>query len=130
MKTVFFVCNKNAGRSQMAEAFFNRYSSMDKAIAISAGTEPANEVNPVVVEAMRESGFDLSNKKPKLLTMEMTDKADRVIVMGCGAKATCPAVFKPSEDWQIEDPEGKPIEQVRSIRDEIEARVRLLVAEL
>jgi arsenate reductase (thioredoxin) len=130
MKTVLFVCTGNAGRSQMAEAFFNRYSGMDKAIAISAGTEPANDVNPVVVEAMRESGFDLTDKRPKLLTGEMMDKADRIFVMGCGAKAVCPAVFKPSEDWQIEDPEGKPIEQVRLIRDLIEDRVRRLVAGL
>ena len=129
MKKVLFVCVHNAGRSQMAEAFFNQMAK-GKAKGFSAGTQPADKVNPVVVAAMREVGIDISRQKPKLLTLEMLESVDRVITMGCGAEGVCPASFVPTEDWQLEDPEGKPIERVRQIRDEVKARVEELVRTL
>ena len=129
MKKVLFVCVHNAGRSQMAEAFFSRLAE-GKALALSAGTEPASRVNPVVVGAMREVGIDISHQKPKLLTLEMLENVDRVITMGCGVEGVCPASFVPTEDWELEDPEDKPIEKVRQIRDEIKAKVDELVRTL
>jgi arsenate reductase len=83
-----------------------------------------------VVEAMGERGIDISNKRPKMLTLEMLGVADKVITMGCGVEGVCPASFVPTEDWQLEDPEGKSIEQVRAIRDEIETKVKKLVEEI
>ena len=129
MKKVLFVCVHNAGRSQMAQAFFNQMAK-GKAKSFSAGTQPADKVNPVVVEAMREVGIDISRQKPKLLTLEMVEGADRVITMGCGVEGVCPASFVPTEDWQLEDPEDKPIEQVRQIRNEVKAKVAGLMKEL
>jgi len=113
----------------MAEAFFNKMTK-GKARGISAGTQPSDKVNPVVVEAMREVGIDIRHKRPKILTLEMMEGVDRVITMGCGTEGVCPAIFVPSEDWQLEDPEGKPIEQVRQIRDEVKSRVEKLIKEL
>ena len=100
-----------------------------KAFAISVGTQPANEINPVVVEAMREVGIDISANKPKALTIEMVEKAERMITMGCGdeAGAVCPASFIETEDWALEDPKGKSLEEVRKIRDEIKTRVAKLL---
>jgi protein-tyrosine-phosphatase len=130
-KTVLFVCVHNSGRSQMAEAFFNKLAG-GKAQALSAGTQPANEVNPVVIEAMREAGINISGNKPKMLTMDMVEKAERMITMGCGAEAgaVCPASFIETEDWALEDPKGKSLAQVRKIRDEIKERVSKLVKEI
>ena len=131
MTRVLFVCVRNSGRSQMAEAFFNQIAE-GKAQAYSAGTQPADKVNPAVVEAMREVGIDISGNRPKALTMETVEKADRMITMGCGAEAgaVCPASFIETEDWALEDPEGKSLEEVRKIRDEIEKRVIKLLNEL
>jgi arsenate reductase len=129
MKKILFVCVHNAGRSQIAEAFFNHYAK-GKAQAFSAGTHYASRIDPIVVEAMAERGIDISNKRPKMLTLEMLGVADKVISMGCGVEGVCPATFVPTEDWQLEDPEGKPIEQVRAIRDEIEAKVKQLIEEI
>ena len=128
MRTILFVCVHNSGRSQMAEAFFNQLAK-GKAQALSAGTQPADKVNPVVAEVMREVGIDISGNKPKALTMEMVEKADRMITMGCGAEAgaVCPASFIKTEDWALEDPKGKPLERVRKIRDEIKYRVTTLL---
>jgi arsenate reductase len=126
MKTVLFVCVGNAGRSQMAEAFFNRLAN-GRARAISAGTKPAGAVDAQTIEVMREVGIDISKAKPKALTMEILDQADRVVTMGCGAEGVCPASFVETEDWQLEDPKGKPIEEVRRIRDEIRAGVTRLL---
>jgi arsenate reductase len=126
MKTVLFVCVGNAGRSQMAEAFFNQAAG-GKARALSAGTKPASAVDPRTIEVMREVGIDISRNKPKALTMEMMDQADRVVTMGCGVEGVCPASFVETEDWQLEDPKGKPIEDVRRIRDEIRAKVLKLL---
>ena len=128
MKKVLFVCVHNAGRSQMAEALFNQMAKR-KAKGLSAGTQPADKVNPVVVEAMREVGIDISRQKPKMLTLKMLEDIDRVITMGCGVEGVCPASFVPTDDWQLEDPEGKPMERVRQIRDEVKARVEGLIKE-
>ena len=131
MKTVVFVCVHNSGRSQMAEAFFNQMAE-GKAIALSAGTQPGDKVHPVVVEAMKEVGIDISGNKPKMLTMEMIEKADKMITMGCGADAggLCPAGFIETEDWALDDPKGKTISEVRIIRDEIKRRVSDLLAKI
>ena len=131
LKTILFVCVHNSGRSQMAEAFYNQLAK-GKARALSAGTEPASEVNPVVVEAMREVGIDISGNKPKALTVDMVEKADKMITMGCGAEAgaVCPANFIETEDWALEDPKGKSLAQVKKIRDEIKERVSKLNNEI
>jgi len=130
MKLVLFVCVHNSGRSQMAEAFFNSMAE-GTAIAGSAGTEPGEGLNPVAMEAMAEVGIDLMGAMPKLLTQQMVDRADRVITMGCSVEQSCPALFIPNvEDWGLEDPAGQPLEKVREIRDEIAARVRLLLADV
>lgn len=129
--TVLFVCVHNSGRSQMAAAFFNLMAK-GKAKAFSAGTKPADTVNPVVVEAMREVGIDISGNRPQMLTMDLVEKADRMITMGCGAdaEAVCPAGFLETEDWALDDPHGKPIEEVRKIRDEVKRRVENLLTEM
>jgi protein-tyrosine-phosphatase len=130
MKKVLFVCVENAGRSQMAEAFANEYGK-DKVEALSAGTMPANEVNPVVLQVMLEKGFDLSKNKPKLITGQMVQEADMIIVMGCSAQGFCPApLLNKVVDWGIEDPKDKPTENVRAIRDEIERKVKMLLNEI
>ena len=126
MKTVLFVCVGNSGRSQMAEGFFNHLAN-GKARAISAGTKPARAVDPKTIEVMREVGIDISAARPKALIMEMLDQASRVVTMGCGAEGVCPASFVETEDWQLEDPKGKPIEEVRRIRDQIRAKVMKLL---
>jgi len=126
MIKVLFVCVHNSGRSQMAEAFFKRHAA-GEAIACSAGTCPASHVDRNVVEAMREIGIDISKQMPKILIPGMIEDADRVVTMGCMAEEVCPALFIPTEDWHIEDPEGQSIEKVREIRDEIEGKVKLLL---
>lgn len=130
MKKVLFVCVHNSGRSKMAEAFFNRMAAGRDMEALSAGTQPANSVNPTVVAAMREVGIDLSGEVPRRLTREMAQSADRVITMGCGVAESCPAGFLITEDWGLEDPQGQPIEKVRQIRDQIRERVATLIASL
>ena len=98
--------------------------------AESAGTMPAPEINPVVVEAMKEKGIDITEERPKLLTQDMVEEADRVITMGCSVEDACPAVLMPTEDWALEDPQGKSLDDVRRIRDDIEQRVKDLIAGL
>jgi arsenate reductase len=120
MKYVLFVCTQNAGRSQMAQALFERHGPEDVR-AESAGAEPADRVHPVVVDAMREIGIDLSCRRPKRLTLEMQLHADWAITLACGAK--CPYVPSVVEDWDVADPAGRPLEEVRRIRDDIEDRV-------
>ena len=122
-----FVCVHNSGRSQVAEAFARR-EGME---ASSAGTMPADKVNPLVVQAMKEKGFDLSSNSPKMLTIEAINQAGLVITMGCSVEEVCPRPIlakmqKKLVDWNLEDPQGKPLEKVRAIRDEIERRVRAL----
>jgi arsenate reductase len=125
VKYVLFVCNQNAGRSQMAQAFFERHAPNDLR-AESAGAEPVSEIWPEVVEAMGEVGIDLSGRRPKKLLPEMQIHADWAITLACGAH--CPYVPTRVEDWDVADPAGRPIEEVRMIRGEIERRVRDLLA--
>jgi arsenate reductase (thioredoxin) len=126
MRYVLFVCNHNAGRSQMAEGFFERLAPPDVRVE-SAGTEPADSVWPAVIEAMAEVGVDLSRKRPKRLTVEMQLHADWAITMGCGD--SCPYVPTTVEDWDLPDPRFQSLDGVRVVRDEIERRVAELVAE-
>jgi arsenate reductase (thioredoxin) len=122
---VLFVCNHNAGRSQMAQTFFERDGPADVR-AESAGTEPAPAIWPPVVEVMREIGLDLSGRTPKKLTVEMQQHANWAVTMGCGD--ACPYVPSIVEEWDIPDPAGKPLEEVRAIRDQIQQQVRELIA--
>lgn len=125
MKYVLFVCTHNAGRSQMAQAFFERHAPEDVR-AESAGQNPADGVWPEVVEAMREVGVDLSKRRPKKLDLEMQLHADWAVTLGCGG--TCPYVPATVEDWEVEDPRGKSLDEVRAIRDDLESRVKEFVA--
>ena len=126
MKTVIFACVHNAGRSQMAAAFFNKLADPNKARALSAGTTPGDRVHPEVVAVMKEEGIDLSSARPQKLTTELAGEAGVLITMGCGDE--CPYVSGlRREDWPLDDPKGQPIEQVRAIRDDIRARVEALL---
>ena len=125
--TVLFVCVENAGRSQMAEAFFRKYAPDDYE-ALSAGTKHTSEINPIVTKAMSQIGIDISKQKPKEMTVEMTRNATKIINMGCMDKNFCPTLFiNKVIDWGIADPKGKPLQKVEEIRDEIENRVKELV---
>jgi arsenate reductase len=126
MKTVIFACVHNAGRSQMAAALFNRLADPAKARALSAGTHPGERVHPEVVTVMREEGIDLSGVRPQKLTPELASRAQLLITMGCGDD--CP--FVPGlrrDDWPLEDPKGRPLDRVRTIREEIRTRVEALI---
>ena len=128
MSTVLFVCLHNAGRSQMSQALFEQAAN-GRHTALSAGTTPGERVHPEVVEGMRELGIDLADRKPQLLTRELAQQADIVITMGCGDQ--CP--YLPGKryiDWDLPDPKGRPIDEVRATRDEIANRVTALLAEL
>jgi arsenate reductase (thioredoxin) len=128
MAAVLFVCLHNAGRSQMSQALFERTAAA-RHIALSAGTIPADHVHPEVVEVMAELGIDLSQRKPQTLTTELAEQADIVITMGCGD--SCPYIpGKQYIDWDLPDPKGRPIDEVRATRDDIEQRVKALAAEL
>jgi protein-tyrosine-phosphatase len=127
---ILFVCVENAGRSQMAQAFAEKIGLK----ASSAGTVPSSHVSPVVVEAMRERGIDLSRKTPKMLTSEMISGARLVVTMGCSVEEACPrpmlaAMQKKLVDWHLDNPKGRSIEEVRGIRNEIERRVRKIAQE-
>jgi arsenate reductase len=124
MRYVLFVCTHNAGRSQMAQAFFERYAPSDVR-AESAGQDPAEAIWPNVVEAMREVGIDISDRRPKRIDLEMQLHADWAITLACGG--SCPYVPTIVEDWEIPDPAGKPLAEVREIRDRLEQRVRELI---
>ncbi|GHA03770.1 arsenate reductase ArsC [Streptomyces echinoruber] len=128
LASVLFVCVHNAGRSQMAAGFL-RHLAGDRIEVRSAGSLPADQVNPAAVEAMKEVGIDIADQKPKVLTPEAVQASDYVITMGCGD--ACP-VFPGRKylDWRLEDPAGKGVEAVRPIRDEIRARVEALIAEI
>lgn len=126
MIKVIFACVHNAGRSQMAAAFFNQLADPSKAIAVSAGTDPGLRVHPEVLTAMQEVGIDLSSAKPQKLTEELARDARLLITMGCGDK--CPYVpGLRRDDWPLRDPKGQPVDEVRAIRDEIKGRVKLLL---
>jgi len=124
--TVIFACIHNAGRSQMASAFFNALANPGKARSISAGTEPAELVHPEVVEAMKEAGFDISSQIPRKLTLELAQGARLLVTMGCGDK--CPYVPRLRKiDWALPDPKGQPLSRVREIRDDIRGEVAALI---
>ena len=128
MSTVLFVCLHNAGRSQMSQALFER-AAEGRHQALSAGTTPGDRVHPEVVEAMRELDIDLADRKPRALTRELAEQADVVVTMGCGD--ACPVIpGKRYVDWDLPDPKGRPLDEVRATRDEIERRVRELAEEL
>ena len=129
-KTMLFVCVENAGRSQMAEGFFRKYAP-EGYEPVSAGTKPVSQINPLAIQVMDEIGIDISKQKSKDLTEDMIRNSDKIINMGCMDKDFCPTLFIPKViDWGIEDPKGKPIEQVREIRDEIVRRIKELAADI
>jgi arsenate reductase len=129
-RTVLFICVENAGRSQIAEAFFRKYAPKGYSI-LSAGTSPTGEINPIVIQVMKEIGIDISKQKSKIITEEMISNASIRVNMGCMDKESCPTLFIHNLlEWGIEDPKGKPIDKVREIRDEIEQMVRQLAAGL
>lgn len=130
MKTILFVCVENAGRSQMAEGFFNKYAAKDYR-AVSSGTKPVSQINPLAIQAMNEAGIDISAQMSKIITEDMIRESAKAVNMGCMDRADCPLLFLNNPiDWGIEDPKGQPIEKVRGIRDEIERRVKGLVKNL
>ena len=129
-RTVLFVCMENAARSQMAEGFFRKYGP-EGYLAISAGTMPAGEINPIAIQVMKEIGIDISEQKSKIITEDIIRNSDVRINMGCMDKQSCPALFiKNVIEWGIEEPKGKTLEKVREIRDDIEQRVKQLAADL
>ena len=129
-RTILFVCVENAGRSQMAEGFFNKYSP-EGYRGISAGTKPVSEINPLAIEAMEEIGIDISNQKSREINEDMIRNSYKTVNMGCMDKDACPTLFLANVlDWNLEDPKNKPIEEVREIRDEVGRRVKELVASL
>jgi len=129
-KTILFVCVENAGRSQMAEGFFNK-NAPEGYRAISAGTKPVSQINPVVIEVMKEVGIDISNQKSKEITEDMMRNSFKTVNMSCMVKESCPTLFLPNVlDWNLEDPKGKSVEKVTELRDEIDQRVKELVAGL
>ncbi|WP_392341569.1 arsenate reductase (plasmid) [Leifsonia sp. P73] len=126
--TVLFVCIHNAGRSQMAAGFMKELSG-GAVDVLSAGSEPKDQINPMAIQVMAEEGIDIANEVPKILTTDAVKESDVVITMGCGD--TCP-IFpgKRYEDWELTDPAGRPVDEVRPIRDEIKQRVQNLLAEI
>ncbi|MCL0066195.1 arsenate reductase ArsC [Dehalococcoidia bacterium] len=129
MQTVLFICVGNSGRSQMAEAFFNHLAG-GRAISCSAGTQPAERVDPHVILVMREVGIDIAAQVPKALTPGMLEQVHRVISMGCGVDGNCLASPVSVEDWGIKDPKGKSLEEIRAVRDMIRVRVLALLEEI
>ena len=113
----------------MAETFLSKLA-MARVLAVSAGTKPTEAINPTVVEIMREVGIDISHKKPKRLTREMVEQASRVITMGCGVEDVCPATFVETEYWALDDPKDQPLDKVREIRKQIQAKVLKLLEEI
>ncbi len=130
VKNILFVCVENAGRSQMAEAFFKKFAK-NRFNVISAGTSPSSNLNPIVVSVMGEIGIDLKNQNPQLLSSSMIENSNKTVNMGCMDKESCPSLFvKDIENWNIDDPKGKSIEDVRKIRDQIKNDVLNLINSL
>jgi len=129
-KNILFVCVENAGRSQMAEAFFKKFAK-NKFNVVSAGTSPSSNLNPIVVSVMEEIGIDLKNQHPQLLSSSMIENSNKTVNMGCMDKESCPSLFvKDVDDWNVDDPKGKSIEDVRKIRDQIKNDVLNLLDSL
>jgi arsenate reductase len=130
-KLILFVCVENAGRSQIAEGFFNGKYRPNGYRAVSAGTRPAAQINPIAVQATQEVGIDISTQKSKIITEDMIRASAKAVNMGCMDKSECPMLFIDNAiDWGIEDPKGKPIQAVRQIRDDIEQRVKEIAESL
>ncbi len=130
-KTILFVCVENAGRSQIAEGLFNNKYAPKGYRAISAGTRPASQINPLAIEVTKEVGIDIGGRKSKIITEEMIRSSEKSVNMGCIDRTECPMLFINNViDWGIDDPKGKPIEKVREIRDEIDRRVREIAESL
>ena len=126
-KNILFVCVENAGRSQMAEAFFKKYAG-DKFDAVSAGTSPSFKLNPLVIQVMKEIGIDMTTQFPKELSDSMITNSSKTVNMGCMDKESCPTLFVNDVlDWNISDPKEKSIEQVRIIRDQIKHKILILI---
>ncbi len=129
-ENILFVCVENAGRSQMAEAFFKKYSKI-KFNVISAGTIPSSELNPVVVQVMKEIGIDMLEQSPKILSNTMIENSHTIVNMGCVDKESCPSIFvKNVIDWNVSDPKTQSIEQIRIIRDQIKSKVLNMIDSL
>ena len=130
MKKILFVCVENAGRSQMAEAFFRKYAS-DRFNVSSAGTTPSSQLNPIVIQVMKEIGIDIVSQQPKMLSNSMIENSSKTVNMGCMNKESCPSLFvKDVLDWNISDPKEKSIDEVREIRDKIKSEVISLIKTL
>ncbi|MFB5619755.1 MAG: low molecular weight phosphatase family protein [Nitrosopumilus sp.] len=129
-ENILFVCVENAGRSQMAEAFFRKFAS-DRFLVSSAGTSPSSQVNPTVIQVMKEIGIDMVDQKPKILSDSMIKNSSKTVNMGCMDKESCPSLFvKDILDWNISDPKEKSIDEVREIRDKIKSEVLNLIKSL
>ena len=126
-ENILFVCVENAGRSQMAEAFFRKFAS-DRFNVSSAGTAPSSQLNPTVIQVMKEIGINLVNQKPKVLSDDMIENSSKTVNMGCMDKESCPSLFvKDVLDWNISDPKEKSLDEVREIRDKIKSEVMNLI---
>lgn len=129
-KKILFMCVENAGRSQIAEGFFRKYVTSGYQ-PISAGTQPVGEINPLAIKVMKEVGIDISKQTPKMISEEMITQSTKIINMGCMDEESCPALFLNNViDWAIPDPKDKSIDKVREIRDEIEKKIKEIVADL
>ena len=129
-KNILFVCVENSGRSQMAEAFLKKYAK-NQFNVVSAGTSPSSNLNSVVVSVMAEIGIDLKNQQSQLLSISMIENSNKIINMGCMDKESCPSLFvKDVDDWNVNDPKGKPIDDVRKIRDQIKNNILNLLDSL
>jgi len=129
-ENILFVCVENAGRSQMAEAFFRKYAP-NRFHVLSAGTTPSSQLNPIVIQVMKEIGIDMVNQQPKTLSNSMIENSFKIINMGCMDKESCPSLFvKDALDWNISDPKGKSIDEVREIRNNIKSEVINLIKSL
>lgn len=130
IKKILFVCVENAGRSQIAEGFFRKYVTSNYQ-PISAGTQPIDEINPLAIEVMKEVGIDISTQTPKMISESMINQSTKIVNMGCMDNESCPVLFlNDTIDWAIPDPKGKSIDEVRKIRDQIEAKIIELVKSL
>jgi protein-tyrosine-phosphatase len=126
-ENILFVCVENAGRSQMAEAFFRKFAS-DRFNVSSAGTSPSPQLNPIVIQVMKEIGIDMVNQKPKILSDDLIENSSKTVNMGCMDKESCPSLFvKDVLDWNISDPKEKSLDEVREIRDKIKFEVMNLI---
>jgi len=129
-ENILFVCVENAGRSQMAEAFFRKYAP-NRFHVLSAGTTPSSQLNPIVIQVMKEIGIDMVNQQPKTLSNSMIENSFKIINMGCMDKESCPSLFvKDALDWNISDPKEKSIDEVREIRNNIKSEVINLIKSL